>query len=464
MTNAAPEPADVDVLVVGGGPCGLTTALEAARRGLSVELVESAPLLGGMAASFAVAGQRVDYGSHRLHPPISTRGYALLNELLGTDLQVRPRNGRLRLRDRWVDFPLRPLDLARNLPPAFTAAALRDIATRPLRSSAEDSYAAVVRQGLGPTALNDFHGPMATKLWGMPPERLSAELARKRISVRTPTALARNVARTSSRRTFLYPRLGYGQIVDQLAAAARSSGAKLHTSTRVDSLELDPQGPLATLSSGEQHRANRVMWTAPTSTLATAVSGTSVPPDATAPFAVRGLVLVYLVLPVDGYTPIDAHYVPHLDVAFSRLSEPRNYRDGPDPEGQTVLCAEIPCTEGDHTWQLDDNALAELVLEGIRRCELPSPTVQAVEVRRLPAVYPVLTVDDPYARRNALDWADDLNGVTVLGRQGLLVADNLHHVIDMALAAVDCIDPSGEWSVDAWRRQRDRFDDFVVED
>ena len=90
------------VLVVGGGPCGLAAALGAARAGRSVELLEAAPRLGGMAASLTVGGQRVDLGSHRLHPSARTEVRALLDELLGADLQERRRNGRIHLAGRWV--------------------------------------------------------------------------------------------------------------------------------------------------------------------------------------------------------------------------------------------------------------------------------------------------------------------------------------------------------------------------
>jgi protoporphyrinogen oxidase len=231
---------DVDLLVVGGGPCGLAAAVEAARRGFSVQLVESAPTLGGMAASFTVAGQRVDLGSHRLHPSMSPRVRTLLTELLGDDLQVRVRRGRLRLRGRWVAFPLRALDLARSLPPSFIAASARDVVTVPLRRSCRsyrgpaDSYAEVVRAGLGPTALAGFHGPMAQKLWGVPADELSGELARKRLSVRTPAELARTIARATrpDGRTFLYPRRGYGQIVEALADAADDLARVLGEHTR----------------------------------------------------------------------------------------------------------------------------------------------------------------------------------------------------------------------------------------
>ena len=93
------------VCVLGAGPAGLGAALLLARRGHDVTVLERAPAPGGLAASFEVAGVRVDHGSHRLHrscPP------EILDELraeLGDDLQLRRRNGRIRLGGRWVALP-----------------------------------------------------------------------------------------------------------------------------------------------------------------------------------------------------------------------------------------------------------------------------------------------------------------------------------------------------------------------
>ena len=79
-------------------------------------------------------------------------------------------------------------------------------------------------------------------------------------------------------------------------------------------------------------------------------------------------------------------------------------------------------------------------------------------------MYPVIRVGEEAGRREALAWADGLDGVAVLGRQGLLVADNLHHVLDMALAAAGCLDGPGGWDAGRWATERARFDAFVVDD
>ena len=108
-------------------------AWRTAAAGHQAVVIERAPAVGGMAASFEVAGLRVDHGSHRLHPATPAPILAALRGLLGADLQVRPRHGRIRLLDRWVAFPLRTGDLVRRTPRAF---AVRAAAAAHSRSSA----------------------------------------------------------------------------------------------------------------------------------------------------------------------------------------------------------------------------------------------------------------------------------------------------------------------------------------
>ena len=227
-----------DLVVLGGGPAGVAAAWWAARAGRSVVVVEREANLGGLAASFDVSGQRVDLGSHRLHP---TTDPAILDELaglLGADLQERSRHGRIRLGGRWLGFPLRPVDLIRHAPPSLAMGFARDLATSPWRHARDDTFAELVRAGPGPTIADQFYLPYARKLFGVDPHELSGELFRRRVSASDGAALLRRVLRRrQDGATFFSPRRGFGQITDAMADAAVAAGAELRTSTTVASVE-----------------------------------------------------------------------------------------------------------------------------------------------------------------------------------------------------------------------------------
>ena len=153
-----------ELAILGAGPAGIGAAFRAARAGHDVVVLERSTGPGGAAGSFEVGGMRVDFGSHRLHPSIEPRILADLTELLGDELQRRPRRGRIRLGGRWIGFPLRTGDLLRSLPPAFALGAARDAATSWARRPRADTFEELLRAGLGPTLCRHFYFPYARKL------------------------------------------------------------------------------------------------------------------------------------------------------------------------------------------------------------------------------------------------------------------------------------------------------------
>jgi protoporphyrinogen oxidase len=420
-----------------------------------------------------VGGLRVDHGSHRLHPSIDPEILRALHRLLGSDLQTRPRHGRLRLADRWVAFPLEAGDLVRRLPPRFAAGAAIDALTGIARRPRRDTFAEQVRAGLGPTVASWFYEPYVRKLWGVDPDELSGELARRRVAARSPGAVLRKIRRRGPGpgRTFLYPRRGFGQLSEALADAAVDAGAQLRPSSPVAAIELgSPEVGLphrVRLADGSSVEAPVVLSSLPIAVLADVVEPT--PPravqDAAARLGHRGMVLVYLVVPGARYTEFDAHYLPALGNPVSRLSEPKNYRDSTDdPTDVTVLCAEVPCWEGDATWTASPDELGEMVRVALLRDGLPDPTPVDVAVRRLPRVYPDYRLGFADHLATVERWLGREPGLVTLGRQGFFVGDNTHHVLAMGWAAAAALGPGGEFDGDAWRAARESFRDHVVED
>ncbi|MHA6793746.1 protoporphyrinogen/coproporphyrinogen oxidase [Pseudonocardia bannensis] len=463
-----------DLVVLGAGPAGLAAAWRAARAGRSVVLLERGDAVGGMAASFDVAGIRVDHGSHRLHPSIDPGVLADLAGLLGDDLQLRPRNGRLQVGGAWVGFPLRPAELVRRLPRGLVARIAADTAAAPLRrrSAPPASYADALRRSLGPGLYGALYAPFAEKLWGRSGEEIDAEQARRRVTADTPWKIAARMlhgARDGQGRMFRYPRRGFGQLTDAVAAAATDAGARIELRTEAVSLSPGADGVTVRTNGGAAISAGHVFSTVPLTALARIVDP-GPPADVLADAAdlkFRAMVLVYLVL--EGrrpWTTYDAHYLPGAGTPVTRVSEPANYRDSADdPADRTVLCAEIPCAPDDAIWNATDDDLAARVADDLVRAGLPPVRPAAVVTRRLRHVYPVYETGFG-ARLAGLDaWASSLPGMTTFGRLGLFAHDNTHHAFVMAYDAVDALTgPSSGFDEQAWATARKRFATHVVED
>ncbi|HVP31939.1 MAG TPA: FAD-dependent oxidoreductase [Myxococcota bacterium] len=470
------------VVVLGGGPAGVGAALELVSRGHEAVLVERETRVGGNAGSFELAGVRVDYGSHRLHPASDPAILGRLRELLGDELLVRPRHGRIRLLGRWIHFPLRPLDLALRLHPRFAAGVGRDAAAKLLRRGpapgADDTFASVLEHGLGRTICREFYFPYARKIWGLEPEAISPVQAWKRVSAGSLGKLARRLlpggAGSGGRQAkgvFFYPRRGYGQISERLAQEAERRGARLLLGTDVTRVRLRPGGrhQVETRSThgADALEADHVWSTIPIGVFAR-LTEPSAPPDvleAASGLSLRAMLLVYLVLDCDRFSEFDAHYFPEAGLPFTRVSEPKNYAALSEPRGRTVLCAEIPCDRGDPLFRADAASLSRLVCEGLARAALPvTARVLEVEVKRLPAAYPIYHRGYE-ARFDRLDgWVERLEGVLSFGRQGLYAHDNTHHALFMAWAAAECLAPDGRFDRAAWGRFREVFARHVVED
>ena len=469
--------ARVPIVVLGAGPAGLGAALQLSRRReFTVTVVERQDSVGGNSGSFELDGQRVDYGSHRLHPTCAPEILDDIRAMLGEDLLDRPRHGRIRLRDRWVHFPLQPIDLALHLPPTFALGAMRDAISRSARANDQESFAGLLENQLGPTICRDFYFPFAEKIWGLPPHEIDAEQARRRVSAGSLAKIARKVlsavpgvGRRGTGR-FFYPSRGYGQICDAYRDAAAEAGASIELNSSVNAIEVQSEGEVAVVVDGadgpRRLLAGQVLSTIPLTSLVRAIRPAA-PADvveSARALRYRSMLLVYLVLGTDRFTEYDAHYFPGADVAITRLSEPKNYAMT-GVAGMTVLCAELPCAPDDEYWKLSDEHLADLVVDSMARAGLSvGSEVRGVVTKRLTHAYPIYNRGYQEHLDRLDTWVAGIDGVLSLGRQGLFVHDNTHHTLAMAYGAVSCLRADGSVDRDRWAMERRRFEDHVVED
>jgi protoporphyrinogen oxidase len=458
--------------VLGAGPAGVGAAFQAARRKLGRTVVlEQRDRPGGNAGSFDIEGLRVDYGSHRLHPACDPVVLADLKQLLGGDLQIRPRHGRILLRNRWIHFPLQPLDLALHVPKSFLFGAAADIVRkRFVKKPSDESFASVLEAGLGRTICHEFYFPFARKLWGLDPTRLSPIQARRRVSANTPGRMLRKLKPAGTGR-FYYPRRGYGQIFERLHEEAVIQGAEFlfgskvtgieHNGRRIDHVHYEQNGSAGTVD------CQFVLSTLPINWLARSMLPQAPPEvlEATTRMSFRAMILIYLALDQDRFSEYDAHYFPEERIPISRLSEPKNYSGVSEPRDLTVLCAELPCDTASSTWTMTDAALGDLVRDSLRDAGIPiRAPIRKVVTRRLPHAYPIYKRGFEVDLAQVDNWLGQFENLVTFGRQGLFAHDNAHHALYMAYCAVDCMESDGQFKWDRWQEFRQEFESHVVED
>ncbi|MBI1250527.1 MAG: FAD-dependent oxidoreductase [Alphaproteobacteria bacterium] len=469
------------IAVLGAGPAGLGAALNLSRAGKArVEVIEASPRVGGAAGGFDLEGVHCDFGSHRLHPAAEAHVLEDIREALGADLMWRPRHGRIRLMGKWVHFPLKPVDLALNAPKPFVAGVAMDSASKVVgarRAGADETFASVLEAGLGPTICQSFYFPYARKLWGVEPEALDPVAAHRRVSGSSIPKMIGKVLRqvpgfkSKTAGGFYYPRKGFKQISEGLRTSAEAYGARFTFNTRVtDVFTEDGRVTGVGLDGPEGKRTLPVgaAWSSLPITLLAKMMRPNAPQavlDAAASIRYRAMILIYLVLEQDQFTEFDAHYFPETHIPMSRLSEPKNYSAANEPDGVTVLCAELPCAVTDDVWTMSDDALGEAMCGWLADTGLPvRAKVLRTVTHRLAQAYPIYDRDFAGKLDTLEQWLAGFEGLLTFGRQGLFAHDNTHHALAMAHAAERCLGADGVWDKQAWARARESFRDHVVED
>jgi protoporphyrinogen oxidase len=269
-------------LVVGGGPAGLTAALELLKRtDVHPVVVEADSQVGGISKTINYCGNRMDLGGHRFFSksdwvmdwwqqilPVEAgtdpqsltyhgRSHAFVPASAGTDsdkvMMVRPRLSRIYYRRKFFDYPLSlSWQTFANLGPVYTAQigasyAWARVAPRKPQRTLED----FLYNRFGDRLYRTFFKDYTEKVWGVPCNEISAEWGAQRIkglsisravihALRRPfqNAGARQKdVETSLIERFLYPKYGPGQMWEEVANRISQAGGEVHLNTRVVAME-----------------------------------------------------------------------------------------------------------------------------------------------------------------------------------------------------------------------------------
>jgi protoporphyrinogen oxidase len=479
MANTVPAN-DVDVLVIGAGPAGLTAAYCLTKETPSVVVIERDPVyVGGISRTVHYKDFMFDIGGHRFFSK-SKEVVDLWREILPDDFIERPRLSRIFYGGKFYSYPLNAFEALSNLGIFRSAACMLSYAyakARPVKDAR--TFHDWVRNQFGEKLFSIFFKTYTEKVWGMSCDEISADWAAQRIKgldlgvavvnalkrafkSRGP-ALKKNEAQGDKPvvktliESFQYPRKGPGMMWEAAARKIAAQGGEVRMGRELERLAYDHGRKIWRIEVKtaddvrESYTARHVISSAPVRELMDKLAPRPISYLHARELRYRDFITVALMVKKPDLFADNWIYIHDPAVKVGRVQNFRSWSPEMVPEGMSCLGLEYFCFEGDELWTSPDEKLIALAKEEIARIGLieASDVVDACVVRQ-PKAYPVY--DDHY-RHNVdmirLDLDTGYPTLHLVGRNGMHKYNNQDHAMMTAMLTARNI-LAGERLYDVW--------------
>jgi protoporphyrinogen oxidase len=455
MSVEASEAARGRVLIIGGGPAGLTAAFELQQAGLEVSVFEKDGRVGGISRTDQYKGYRYDIGGHRFFSKSK-----IVNDwwemMLGGEFLKRPRLSRIFYSGKFFDYPLKASNALFGLGMLEAIrCALSYAHARAFPVKEEKNLEQWVSNRFGKRLFTIFFKTYTEKVWGMPCSEISADWAAQRIknlnllvAVRNAlfgNLLSRGQVITSLIDEFKYPRLGPGQMWERVAERLAEGGAPVRMHTQVKHIHHEGGRAVAVTvvdEHGQEHyeAGTEIIASLPLGELVRALTPAA-PPEvlhAANSLRYRDFLTVGLIIDSADTFPDNWIYVHSPNVKVGRIQNFRSWSPHMIPdEKHSSLGLEYFVQEGDEIWSMPDEDLVALGRHEMAELGLVKPEqVRDGCVIRMPKAYPVY--DDHY-KGHVLKIREHLEKVApnlqAVGRNGQHRYNNQDHSMLTAIYA-----------------------------
>ena len=439
---------EYDLIVLGAGPAGLTAAISALDLSKSTLVIEPSDQFGGISKTVQTDGWRFDLGGHRFFTKVTRVEEFWKRILAPEDFLKRPRLSRIFYREKFFDYPLKPLNALFGLGPFETVRCISSFVWAKVRPPKDQShFEGWVTARFGKRLYEIFFKTYTEKMWGISTTQLSSAWAAQRIKNLSLTKAILNAFGISGKSkivtlidSFDYPRLGPGMMWEKCAEMVRENSLgemkveemPLRISKKSNIIEIE--------TNKATYLTHSVISTIPLSELPNVLQCTN---DkvlaAAADLKYRDFLTVGLIIEGEETFPDNWIYIHSPDVKVGRIQNFRSWSPDLVKPGFTFLGLEYFVNIGDELWDSTDEDLISLGMRELNQLGIIDPSrINGGYVVRVPKAYPVY--DETYAASVKLigDWlSSDWPGVHAVGRNGMHRYNNQDHSMLTAMLAVE---------------------------
>jgi protoporphyrinogen oxidase len=466
-------------VIIGAGPAGLTAAYELDRLGAphkSIVLEESGKI-GGISRTESYKGFRFDIGGHRFFTKVKEVD-ALWHEVCGSDFLLRPRLSRIFYRNRFFDYPLKPLNALRNIGVYESIRIALSYAKWRVRPyPVEETFEHWVMNRFGGRLFQHFFRTYTEKVWGIPCAEIRADWAQQRIKNLSLKGALLNAFTgrgdsSSLIERFHYPRLGPGMMWEKFRDRVVEGGHEVRMNSRVSRVlwhgnRIDAVAAEDQTGRHLEHElieGDEFISSMPLRDLVRSM-------DPAAPEAVReaaerlryrDFLIVALIL--DHPEPFADNWI-YVHSPGQQVGRIQNFRAwSPElvPEdGKASIGMEYFCNVGSELWTMSNARLIELAKRELAELGLaPASSVVDGTVIRQPKAYPVYDSEYSAALEVIRDWLGRFENLQVVGRNGMHRYNNQDHsMLTAMLAARNILGGQHDlWNVNVERSYHEEFE------
>lgn len=496
-------------IIIGAGPAGLTAAYELLHRtGIKPVIYEMSGDIGGIAKTVNYRGNRIDMGGHRFFSksdvvmnwwlnilpiqgkpskddlilnsvkPYSSSKNAPDPEKTDRAMLIRNRLSRIFFLRKFFDYPvslnlntIMNLGFVRIMKVGFSY--MKAMAF-PIRQ--EKSLEDFIINRFGRELYSTFFRDYTEKVWGVPPSRITPDWGAQRIKGLSITrvllhalksmlkkkdgSLSQKEVETSLIEQFIYPKLGPGQLWEEVASVVKKKGGEIHLGQEVVSVEHSGKAITAvTVRDSATGKTKKITGDYFFSTMAVKdlvnAMGARVPKDVRdiakglvyRDFITVGLLLKKLLIKnttkmktINDLVPDNWIYIQESDVKLGRLQIFNNWSPYMVKDMNNVwIGLEYFANEGDELWEKTEKEFAAFAIDELEKINvIDKKDVLDHTVIKLKKTYPAyFGTYDSFG--TVIRYTDTFSNLFLIGRNGMHRYNNMDHSMLTAITAVDNI-------------------------
>jgi len=427
------------VIVLGAGISGLSAAWRLCDNDVRVDVLESSPSVGGLAGTFRIEGNCLDFGPHSFF----SEDQQIVNIVLRLfDNKLKPKQRRVKFyyKGKYLDYPLTAQNILFQMGFQSSIQAvlsfLKGVLLPYKREAVKEENETVEDWAIasfGEHLYRTFFKPYTEQFWGIPCSELSSR------SIPTHTRMSfintlrlllhRKISKTGNsliEREMLptyYPDAGFGEIAERIAKVIEEKQGYIHLGCKVVGVTEINHGKMRIFykchNQLKKIDSDYIISTIPLPQLVKMLN-----PPAPSVVLASADKLVYRSLIVLGMLTqkqnvLNCGYIYLLDRPFNRVSEMNEFSLNTSSLSENIIAVEIPCMQGSPIWSATKEELFDMCIDSLAEDGFLKPSdVKQLFLVKAPYAYPIYRKDYTVNLKRVMDYLKKYNSLAPLGRCG----------------------------------------------